>query len=81
MKITIYGDSLNKGYVKSFYYLESIGKIDRLRYFGTKPFYYTLSKLKNFRNYTFKDIIYSYIAPFILLFSDDIFIVSPPPYS
>ena len=78
MKVTIYAGSLNKEYVKPFYYLENIKKISKLRYFGNNPIYYTLSKLKHFRNYTFKDIFNSYLAPFRLLFTKDIIVISIP---
>ncbi|MCD4694555.1 glycosyltransferase family 4 protein [bacterium] len=81
MKVIIYGGTLNREYSKSFYYLKNKKKIDRVRYLGTNPIYYTLSKLKNFRNYTFKDIFNSYIAPFILFLTKDILVIGIPPYS
>ena len=81
MKITIYTGSMSKEYVKAFYYLKDTKRIDRIRFFGTNPLYYTYSKIKNFRSYNFKDIFNSYLAPLKILFSNDILVVSLPPYS
>jgi len=81
MKLTIYSGTINKEYIKAFYYLKDKGEISQINYFGTNPVYYTLSKLKNFKNYPFKDILNSYIAPFRMLCSKDILIMVISPYT